>query len=75
MSIAAIATEIHEATGLEGAELEVRTHFIATLFADACGDKAIGDYFQRRMRDAHERAKKPVPAFKYGQPKRRRKGA
>ena len=49
-----LSQRIHEATGAEGKELELQTLLIAMLYADAMGNEAIGDYFQRRMRDAHE---------------------
>ena len=52
MSIANTAAVINEHTGWTGAQLETATHAMAMLFADAMGDHAIGDYFQRRMRDS-----------------------
>jgi len=47
-----LAASLHKATGAEGKELEVQTFMVAMLFADVMGNQAIGDYFQRRMRDA-----------------------
>ena len=58
MTIAQLTEKLHDETGLEGAELEMRVHFIAMLTADAMGNKAIGDYFQRRMRDCFDKTKK-----------------
>ena len=56
MTLAQIAEDIHDKTGATGSELEWQTHFIAMMTADACGNKAIADYFQRRMRDAFAKA-------------------
>ena len=57
MTLTQITEEIHDKTGATGAELEMRVHFLAMLRADLAGNKAIGDYFQRRMRDAAAKAK------------------
>lgn len=43
----------------------MRVHFLSMLLADALGNKAIGDYYQRRMREAAAKANRPKPVFKY----------
>lgn len=52
MSIAGIAEKINEATGADGAELEMLTFFVAACFADVMGRKDIGDYFDGRCQEA-----------------------
>lgn len=58
MTLTSLATDINETTGYEGKTLEAATFLVAMLRADIAGNKAIGDYFQRRMRDSFEQTKR-----------------
>ena len=59
MTILALATKINEATGADGAELEMLTFWVAACFADGLGRKDIGDYFDARCQQAKEKMKIP----------------
>ena len=52
MTIEKLATDINEATGYVGAELETATFLAAMVWADLHGRKDIADYYQRRMRES-----------------------
>jgi hypothetical protein len=52
MTIEKLATDIHEATGYKGAELETATFLAAMIYADAHGCKDVADYYQGRMRQS-----------------------
>lgn len=51
LTIETITQKIHDATGWEGKKLMEAVFFFSMIRADLFGNKAIGDYFQRRMRD------------------------
>lgn len=50
--ILGLAEVIHDATGMEGAELDMHVFYVAAGFADVMGRKDIGDYFDRRCQEA-----------------------
>lgn len=51
-NLSELAMMIHEATGMEGKELEAYTFLVAAVYADVMGHKPIGDYFAGRMNEA-----------------------
>ena len=57
--IKGLAKVVHDHTGAEGPELEALTFFVAAGFADAMGQKAIGDYFDARCKEAWAQHKMP----------------
>lgn len=58
MSILGLATKIHQATGAEGAELEMLTFYVAACYADALKRKDLGDYFDGRCQEARAKLAK-----------------
>lgn len=50
MTLESLATGINEATGWTGLELQAATFIAAMVFADVCNKKAIGDYFDGRLK-------------------------
>lgn len=57
MSIIGLAKAIHDHNGMEGAELEAFTFYVAASFADLMGRKDIGDYFNGRCQEAKAKVK------------------
>lgn len=50
--IIGLAEVIHEATGEEGPELDALTFLVSAWYADALGRRDIGDYFDKRCKEA-----------------------
>ncbi len=57
MKISGLAEAIHNHTGMEGAELEAFTFFVAAGFADVMGRKEVGDYFDARCKESWKKFK------------------
>lgn len=57
MTLTDLAEMVHDKTGEAGAELEAITFYCAAVWADLNGNKAIGDYFDRRCKQAASRSR------------------